>query len=119
MVMPGGNAGCSCSMRLLDALGDVERIGFGQLEDGEAGGRLPVELERLAVLLGAKLDAGDVAQPRDAGRRSLVSALTMMSSNCGDIVEPARHVDRVLELAAGGHRRDAQLSGPVDPGSAG
>ena len=55
--MPGGNAGCSCLHALLDALGDVKRVGVGELEDGEAGRRLPVELEGLAVLLRAELDA--------------------------------------------------------------
>ena len=41
----------------LDALGDLERVGVGQLVDGHAGRRLAVELEGLAVLLGAELDA--------------------------------------------------------------
>ena len=110
-VMPGGNAGCSSLHALLDALGDIERIGLGQLEDGEARRRLPVELEGLAVLLGAELDAGDIAQPRypaAAGRIGLDDDVLEL----GNVVELARHVDRVLEVLSGGHGRDAELSGP-------
>ena len=46
------------------SLGDVERVGARRLEDGEAGGRLAVEVEELAVGLRAELDAADVAHAR-------------------------------------------------------
>ena len=62
-------------------------------------------------MLGAQLDRGDIAQPRyatAAGRIGLDDDVLEL----GNVVELARHVDRVLELLSLGDRRDAELPGP-------
>src|SRR5205085_710731 len=98
----------------LDALCDIERIGLRQLEDGEPRRWLPVELEGLAVLLGTELDRGDIAQARyapAAGRIGLDDDVLEL----GNVIELARHVDRVLEFLSDGHGRNAELSGSGCP----
>ena len=56
-----------CKLRhlLLDGLLDLESIGARRLEHADAGGRLLVEREDLAVGLRAQFDPADVAHPRD------------------------------------------------------
>ena len=63
---PGGNALASSSILVRTVCATVERVGLGQLEDAEAGGRRAVEREGLAVGLRAELDAADILQARDA-----------------------------------------------------
>ena len=43
--------------------GDLQRIGVGGLVDGDAGGRLAVQLEVLGIGLRAHLDPPDVFNP--------------------------------------------------------
>ena len=66
------------------------------------------ELERLAVLLRAELDARHVLEAGDlaAGVRLDDDVLEL-----GDVVELAVHVDRVLERLPVRHRRQADLAG--------
>ena len=52
-----------------DPASDVQRVGAGQLKDGQAHGRVAVEGAAEAVVLRAQFDAAHVAQPHDAGRR--------------------------------------------------
>ena len=70
---PAGNDGFSRSIAARTSLGDVERVGARELEDGDVRPPgLPLLRDELVVGLAAELDAGDVAQPRDRGcpRRS-------------------------------------------------
>ena len=76
---------CARQLRhlLLDRLLDLKRVGARRLEDADAGGRLAVEREHLAVGLGAEFDPADVAHP-------------------GDVAVVAGLDDDVLELAGVG-----------------
>ena len=92
---------------LLDRLLDLERVGAGRLEHADAGGRLVVEREHLAVGLGAEFDPADVAHPRDvatvAGLDDDVLELVL-------VVEPAVDVERVLERLPRRRRRHPDLA---------
>ena len=92
----------------LDRVLDVERIGAGRLIDTDAGGWLAVEAEDLAVGLGAKLDAADIAQPREL---AVAAGLDDYILELVDVGEPARQFDRVLEIDTGRRRRHADLTG--------
>ena len=88
--MPCGNSFASACIFCGDLLRDVERIGPGRLEDREAGGLLSVEVEKLAIGLGAELDTADVAQSRQISRGA------GFDDDVGElrgIVEAARNVD--------------------------
>ena len=72
--MPSGKRASSSSI-LAAPVGDVQGVGAGELEDGQADGRLAVEGAGLVVVLGAQFDAGHIAEPDDAavggaGRRA-------------------------------------------------
>ncbi len=88
-----------------DGLRDIERVGVRQLKDGDARRRLAVHVEKLAVGLGAELDAADIA---DAGHRAAGCALCLdrdlLELRHGG--EPTAQVDRELEgLICRGRRR--------------
>ena len=92
----------------LDLVGDRDGVGFRQERDGDAGGRLAVEIERLAVGLGAELDAADVADPGDL---SAVGGVDLDDDvlELVRVVEPPLEVERVLEVLALRRRRRADL----------
>ena len=94
----------------LDRLLHRERVGGRQLVDRDARGGLPGQVGEVAVGLGTQLDPGHVADADQlaaaVGRRLDDDVLEL-----GDLVEPAEHVDRVLEGLVGRLRRDADLAG--------
>ena len=49
-----------------DPVGHVQRVGAGELKDGQADGRVAVEGAGQVVVLGAQFDAGHVAEADDA-----------------------------------------------------
>src|SRR5262249_41081202 len=90
---------------LLDGVGDVERVGAGQLEDGQADRGQAVEPGDLVVLLGAHLDAGDVAEADDGGgRRALLVAAALEDDvlELLDVPQPPQRAHGQLELLPGG-----------------
>ena len=115
--MPWGKLLAELVHGLADLVGDLQRVGAGQLEDGDARARLAVEAAELAVGLGAQLDAADVLDPDDAaalaGRDLDDDVLELL-----DLVQPAGHVDRELEALARGRGRHADLAGRRPGGSA-
>ena len=105
---PCGNLRAKLRHLRLDRALDIERVGAGRLKDADAGGRLAVELEDLAVGLRSELDAADIAYARDlAGIAGLDDDVVEFV----DVGEPALHLDGVLEIDAGRRRRHADLAG--------
>ena len=92
---------------LLDRLLDLERVGAGRLEHADAGGRLVVEREHLAVGLRAEFDPADIAHPRDV---AAAAGLDDHVLELAGVVEPAADVQRVLERLSCGRRRRADLA---------
>ena len=56
-------------MQLSDAVGGIQRVGAGQLVNGDDGRGLAVEPAAQVVNLRAEFDARDVLQPHHASRR--------------------------------------------------
>ena len=85
-------------------------LAFGNSEDRDTGRRAAVEIERLAVGLGAEFDAADVA---DSGDLAAIRAGGLDDDvfELADIVEPAFDVERVLEILSRRRRRRADLAG--------
>ena len=109
---PCGNEGLSVSIAALDLAGDVQRVGAGKLEDGDAGGGLAADLAPLVVDLGAELDAGHVLEARqgDPGP-SLVAGLDDDVVELLGVAEPPERRDGVLERLVRGRRVLADLAG--------
>jgi hypothetical protein len=78
----------------VDRVAHVERIGPWRLEDRHSRRRVAVEREHLPVGLGAKLDPADVA---DARGLPLAARLHDDIGELLGVVEPAEHVEGVLE----------------------
>ncbi|HEY2428494.1 MAG TPA: efflux RND transporter permease subunit, partial [Acidimicrobiales bacterium] len=72
---------------------NVERVGARELEDGQPHGRVSVEGAGQAVVLGAQLDASDVAEPDNPG---------------GGRDRPAPHRRRAQHTVAGNDFRRAR-----------
>src|SRR5262249_34565116 len=87
---------------------DIERIGSRRLIDADAGSLLAVEVEILAISLGTKFDAADVAQPRDF---AIAAGLDDHIFIFADIIEPPLKLDGELKINAGRRRRHANLPG--------
>ena len=98
-LMSCGNCAGQLRHLLLDRLLDFERVGAGRLEHADAGRRLVVEREHLAVGLRAELDPADVAHARDV---AIVAGLDDDVLELAGVVEPAVDVQRVLERLPGG-----------------
>ena len=98
----------SCELRhlLLDGLLDLQRVGARRLEHADAGSRLAVEREHLAVGLRTEFHPADVAHPRDVARRAGLDDDVL---ELGLVVEPAGDVQRILERLALLRRRRADL----------
>ena len=105
-----GEAPAELCHGLGDLVGHLQRVGPGQLEDGDARARLAIQAEELAVGLSAQLDAADVPDAHDpaalSGRDLDDDVLELL-----DVVQPARDVDRELEALARGRGRHADLAG--------
>ncbi len=85
-----------------------QRVGVGELIDGDRRGRLAAEVAGLVVRLGAQLDAADVPDPheRAIGPRPDDDLLELLG-----LFEPPLGRDRVLEPLPLGDRRGADLAG--------
>ena len=92
----------------LDRALDIERVGARRLKDAEAGGRLAVDFEDLAVGLRSELDAADIAHPRHLAG---IAGLDDHVLEFFDVGETAVNLDGVLEVDAGRRRRRADLAG--------
>ena len=114
---PAGEGGREPLHLGFDGLADIERIGIRQLKDGDARGRLAVHVEKLAVGLGAELDAADVA---DAGHRAAGVALgldrDLLELRHGG--EPPAQVERELERLIVPGPEARRSARPRPPGSA-
>src|SRR5947207_7100443 len=87
---------------LADASGELERVRAGGLEHGDRERRLVVEETAHAVGLSPELDARDVAEAHD------LSVIPGLHDDVAELLlvrEPARGVQRDLELGAGRGRR--------------
>ena len=93
-----------------DGLGDIERIGFGKLEHGNAGSRLPVELEDLGIGLCAKLDPPDIADTGQGAARLIAADQDDVLELFGRRVGPLQ-IDGELKLLSRRRRRHADLPG--------
>ena len=85
----GGKLAREAVHLLLHGLAEIERVGLGKLEDGDAGGGLAVHRHELAVGLRAELHAADVSDARDRAPVP-VAVLTAMFSNCCAVVKRPR-----------------------------
>ena len=94
----------------LHAIGDIERIGVGQLVDREARIGLAVDVRGLGVGLGAQLDPADVPHPNDPAAIALLGLDDDVAEFLGR-AEASDDVDRVLEIQALGRGRLADLTG--------
>ena len=91
----------------LDRALDLERVRARGLKNAHGRTRLPIERKRLAVGLRAKLDAADVADPRDGAG---IAGLHDHVRELADIGEPALHIDGVMEVHTRRRRRRADLA---------
>src|SRR5262249_3259812 len=89
-------------------MGYVERIRLERLENADAGRRLAVEREDLAVGLRAELDAPHVAHVDHLPVRFRLDDDVL---ELADVIEPARDVERVLKSLRVRGRRHPQLPG--------
>ena len=92
---------------LSDVLRHLDRVGARQLIDRDATCRLAVKLEKLVVVLAAKLDAGDILQPGDF---PLVICLEQNLLKVFRLVERAGHVQCQLKILTGRYRWRTNLS---------
>ena len=91
-----------------DGLLHLQGVGARQLEDADAGRRLAVEREDLAVGLSTQLDPSDIAQARHL---AIGPGLDDDIFELADVVEAAEHINRVLEIDARRRRRHSHLTG--------
>src|SRR5208282_3875466 len=91
-------------------VGDRNGVGLRQEGDGDPGGRSAVEIERLAVGLGAELGAANVA---DSGDLSAVRRIDLDNDilELGGIVQAAFEIQRILKILAFRSGRRADLAG--------
>ena len=91
-------------------VGDRNGVGLRQEGDGDAGGRPAVEVERLAVGLGAELGVANVA---DSGDLSAVRRIDLDDDvlELGGIVQAADEIQRVLKILAFRSGRRPDLAG--------
>ena len=83
-----------------DALGGVERIGAGPLENGERDGGIVVEIGIRRIIERGELDFGDVAQPHHRAGRLFHDDVAELRGR----IEPAERLHRDLERARMRHR---------------
>ncbi len=88
--------------------GDLDRVGAGNLEDGDDGGRLAVVAADRVVEHRPELDAGDVL---DADLRAVRVGPEDDVAEFLIVEQPALRLDRVGVLGAAGGRRTADLTG--------
>ncbi len=79
-----------------------QRVGAGQLEDAQGRGGAVVEIGVAQIVLGAELDAGDVADARDP---AVGIGLDDDVLELAHVLEPAQRLDAELEGAGVGHRQ--------------
>ena len=94
---------------LADALGDVERVRAGRLEDGDRAARLAVDAADLLVVERAELDPGDVAAGGSTEPSGFERTTMLPNSSLG--LEPPLRADGVGHLLA----RRAPGSAPTCP----
>jgi hypothetical protein len=93
---------CQLLHRRLDAVGGRQRVRTRTLEDEQRYGLPLVEIAVGAVILGAELDAGDIADSRDAPVRVIPDDDV---AELPRVREPTERLDIELEGAQAGSRR--------------
>ena len=97
--------------RLLDAVGDVERVRAGHLKDADRASGLAVDAARLLVVERAELDARDILQPH---HRAVRVRAHRDGSEFLRRLQPPLRADRVGHLLPGRRRLRADLTGRID-----